>query len=54
MKDSLETRLGVFVALALIAGVLVLEMGGGMDRFRRGSVFTRISTARWNSKSATA
>ncbi len=37
MKDSLETRLGVFVALALIAGVLVLEMGGGMDRFRRGT-----------------
>jgi phospholipid/cholesterol/gamma-HCH transport system substrate-binding protein len=36
MKDSLETRLGVFVAIALIAGVLVLEMGGGMDRFRRG------------------
>lgn len=40
MKDSLETRLGVFVALALIAGVLVLEMGGGMERFRRG---TRVS-----------
>lgn len=37
MKDSLETRLGVFVALALIAGVLVLEMGGGMERFRRGT-----------------
>lgn len=36
MKDSLETRLGLFVALALIAGVLVLEMAGGMDRFRRG------------------
>lgn len=36
MKDSLETRLGIFVALALIAGVLVLEMAGGMDRFRRG------------------
>ncbi len=37
MKDSLETRLGVFVALALIAGVLVLELGGGMDRLRRGT-----------------
>lgn len=37
MKDSLETRLGVFVALALIAGVLVLEMAGGTDRFRRGT-----------------
>ena len=36
MRDSLETRLGIFVALALIAGVLVLEMGGGMERFRRG------------------
>jgi phospholipid/cholesterol/gamma-HCH transport system substrate-binding protein len=37
MKDSLETRLGIFVALALIAGVLVLEMGGGMERFRHGT-----------------
>ena len=37
MKDSLETRLGIFVALALIAGVLVLEMGGGTERFRRGT-----------------
>lgn len=37
MRDSLETRLGIFVALALIAGVLVLEMGGGMERFRRGT-----------------
>jgi len=36
MKDSLETRLGLFVALGLIAGVLVLEMGGGIGRFRRG------------------
>jgi phospholipid/cholesterol/gamma-HCH transport system substrate-binding protein len=36
MKDSLETRLGLFVALALIAGVLLLEMGGGMEHFRRG------------------
>ena len=36
MKDSLETLLCLFVALALIAGVLVLEMAGGMDRFRRG------------------
>jgi phospholipid/cholesterol/gamma-HCH transport system substrate-binding protein len=36
MRDSLETRLGIFVALALIAGVLVLEMGGGMEHFRRG------------------
>ena len=38
MRDSLETRLGIFVAVALIAGVLVLEMGGGMERFRRGTV----------------
>jgi phospholipid/cholesterol/gamma-HCH transport system substrate-binding protein len=36
MKDTLETRLGIFVALALIAGVLVLELGGGMDHFRHG------------------
>ncbi|MCX7866629.1 MlaD family protein [Limisphaera sp. VF-2] len=36
MKDSLETRLGMFVALAIVAGVLVMEMAGGVERFRKG------------------
>jgi len=36
MKDSLETRLGMFVAVALVAGVLVMEMAGGWERFRQG------------------
>ena len=38
MKNSLETRLGVFFALALIAAAIVLEMVGGADFFRRGLV----------------
>src|SRR5947208_4396625 len=36
MKNTLETRLGIFVALAVIAAVLILETLGGVDRFRRG------------------
>lgn len=36
MKNTLETRLGIFVALAVIAAVLILETVGGVDRFRRG------------------
>lgn len=36
MKNTLETRLGIFVALAVIAAVLILEMLGGIDRFQRG------------------
>ncbi|MCS7091474.1 MAG: MlaD family protein [Verrucomicrobiota bacterium] len=36
MKDSLETRLGLFVAIALVAGVLVMELAGGVERFRQG------------------
>jgi phospholipid/cholesterol/gamma-HCH transport system substrate-binding protein len=36
MKDSLETRLGLFVAIAIVAGVLVMEMAGGIERFRKG------------------
>lgn len=46
MKDSLETKLGIFVALALIAGVLLLEIAGGTERFRRGvrvhALFTNV------------
>src|SRR5213079_2025880 len=36
MENSLETRLGIFVALAVIAAVLILETVGGVERFRRG------------------
>src|SRR5262245_10815230 len=36
MKGSLETRLGIFVALAFIAAVVLFELAGGVDWFRRG------------------
>src|SRR5215831_8291993 len=36
MKNTLETRLGIFVALAVIAAVLILEIVGGTERFQRG------------------
>src|SRR5262245_35549802 len=36
MKNSLETRLGIFVALAIIAAVLIVETLGGVEFFRRG------------------
>ncbi|MGO9201418.1 MAG: MlaD family protein [Limisphaerales bacterium] len=37
MKNTLETRLGVFVALVIIAFILILEFLGGPQRFRRGT-----------------
>ncbi len=37
MKNTLETRLGVFVALVIIAFVLILEFLGGTERFQRGT-----------------
>jgi phospholipid/cholesterol/gamma-HCH transport system substrate-binding protein len=36
MKNTLETRLGIFVALAVIAAVLILETIGGVESLRRG------------------
>jgi phospholipid/cholesterol/gamma-HCH transport system substrate-binding protein len=36
MKNTLETRLGMFFALALVAAVIVLEMSGGTDFFKPG------------------
>src|SRR5229473_770965 len=36
MKNTLETRLGIFVALAVIAAVLILETIGGFEQFQRG------------------
>jgi phospholipid/cholesterol/gamma-HCH transport system substrate-binding protein len=45
MKNSLETRLGVFVALTVIAAVLILEVLGGVERFQRGyRLYARFST----------
>ncbi len=36
MKNSLETRLGLFFALAFVAGLVLLELVGGFDFFRKG------------------
>jgi phospholipid/cholesterol/gamma-HCH transport system substrate-binding protein len=36
MKNSLETKLGIFVILAIFAAFLIIEMLGGMDFFHRG------------------
>ncbi len=36
MKNTLETRLGIFFALALVSAFIILEMVGGMDFFKRG------------------
>ncbi len=36
MKNTLETRLGLFVALAVLAAAIILEMVGGIEDFRPG------------------
>jgi len=36
MKNSLETRLGLFVALAVISAVLIVELLGGIEMLQRG------------------
>jgi phospholipid/cholesterol/gamma-HCH transport system substrate-binding protein len=36
MKNSLETRLGLFFAFALIAGVVILELAGTRDLLNKG------------------
>jgi phospholipid/cholesterol/gamma-HCH transport system substrate-binding protein len=36
MKNTVETRLGLFVALAVLAAAIVLEMVGGLELFRSG------------------
>jgi phospholipid/cholesterol/gamma-HCH transport system substrate-binding protein len=36
MKNTLETRLGIFVALIVIAAVLIVETVGGIEKFKRG------------------
>jgi len=40
MKNTLETRLGIFFALALVVAVVVLEMIGAADFFRGGYKIT--------------
>ena len=40
MKNTLETRLGIFFALALVVAVLVLEMVGAADFFKGGYSIT--------------
>jgi phospholipid/cholesterol/gamma-HCH transport system substrate-binding protein len=40
MKNTLETRLGIFFALALVVAVLVLEMVGAADFFKGGYTVT--------------
>ena len=36
MKNTLETRLGIFVAFAVIAAVVIIETVGGFESFRHG------------------
>ena len=36
MKGSLETKIGIFVVLALIAGVLSIELAGELSFFKKG------------------
>jgi phospholipid/cholesterol/gamma-HCH transport system substrate-binding protein len=36
MKNTLETRLGIFFALAILAAVVILELAGGLEYFKRG------------------
>jgi phospholipid/cholesterol/gamma-HCH transport system substrate-binding protein len=36
MKNSLESRLGIFVMLAVVATVVIIEMLGGPEHFMRG------------------
>lgn len=40
MKNTLETRLGIFFAVALVATAVVLEMIGGFETFRHGILVT--------------
>jgi len=36
MKNTLETRLGIFFALAVVAAVIIMEVVGGFEFFKRG------------------
>ena len=46
MKNTLETRLGIFFALGLVVAVLILEMIGAVDWFtRRYEIHASFKTA---------
>jgi phospholipid/cholesterol/gamma-HCH transport system substrate-binding protein len=36
MRNTLETRLGMFFALALVVGIIIMELIGTFDYFKRG------------------
>src|ERR1039457_5903192 len=36
MKDTRETRIGLFVALAVLAAAIILERVGSLETFQRG------------------
>jgi phospholipid/cholesterol/gamma-HCH transport system substrate-binding protein len=40
MKNSLETRIGIFVALIVLAAVFILDIIGGPEKFTRGQRLT--------------
>ncbi len=42
MKNSLETRLGLFVALAVLATAVIVETVGGPELFKRGNHFNAL------------
>src|SRR5882724_275180 len=46
MKNSLETRIGIFVALVVLAAVFVLDIVGGPEKFTRGQrIFAQFKDA---------
>ena len=40
MKNSIETKLGIFVVLAVFAAVFIVEILGGTEMFRSGKHIT--------------
>ncbi len=46
MKNSLETKLGIFVILAVIVAVFIVEILGGLEMFRAATTSARCSTRR--------
>jgi phospholipid/cholesterol/gamma-HCH transport system substrate-binding protein len=45
MKNSLETRLGLFFALVIVAGFLLFELAGGLPLFHKGiTYYTEFNT----------
>lgn len=46
MRNTLETRLGIFVVLAAIAAIIIIEIVGGVERFQYGiHVYALFNTA---------